>query len=135
MAVGDGKYRIDGDPVNNRVDWRFTPVPGGLTARHVHVFPGDDSRYVVKGLALGEDLLVTGWLVDTDWGDLDAQVRAYQSMQQDTNSHTVSCHNQSTYSDMDLKRFTVLGTKARSIDGTLYISRRVQFLWERLVPA
>lgn len=136
MAIGDGTYRIDGNLVNNRVDWRFTSVPAGLTARQVHIWPGDRRKYVVKGLPLDMDLIVTGWLVDSsDWGSLDDQLRTYQAMLGDLTTHTIKAHDQSTYTEMDLKEFSVIKTQARANSaGTLFAARRVRFYWENTDP-
>jgi hypothetical protein len=100
------EYLIDNIAVNQRLDWRHQLAPGALSARLVESFPGDSSRYVIKGVVRPGDLIVSGFLEASGFAALHTLIRQYEAMLGDVTTHTVTVHGVD-FAYLDLAEFQV----------------------------
>jgi hypothetical protein len=129
-------YSIDGNNVNNRIDWRHLRVDTGVSDRGVETFPGDAAVYIGVGELRPAGVVVTGFIEAATVAALDAALKAQAARMAATTLSTVAI-NGASYSNQHLARFEVASENIPFIDpdsGSLMQSRRVRYTWQGVKP-
>lgn len=134
-----GNFTIGGSSPSNFLYWRHRVVPGRSGRGVRYAFAGDDSWYLIQGVARPGDILVFGKLEASSLAALAAQLDALAAYQGDGQAHTIRLAASSDHGgDIEFDNCACVDVRhaadhrpERDETGT-YLRRAVVTVWARL---
>ncbi len=128
-------YKINGNDVNDRIDWRQRFVAGGVTGRRAETFPGDGAVYLRIGKIKAPGVIVTGWLEGNTLAGVTSQMDVESDRMADTTLSDLFI-NGVAHLNQHLAGFeqTTLFTPFRDDGGVVRIMVGVRYTWQGVRP-
>lgn len=126
-------YLIDDSAVNARRDWIHVPVVGGVTGQRTERFPGDGTRYIVKGEPGPDGLDVTGFLQGDDHSALYTEINTYAAIRRARTVHKVTFKGV-VFNDQHLEAIVFGRIQGFNAGGGARVRIPVQFNWRGVTP-
>ncbi|MEM8781892.1 MAG: hypothetical protein AAGE65_03460 [Planctomycetota bacterium] len=121
-------FKVDGNAVNNRPDWRHQPPVYAPSSLRFEGFPGTGATVAVQGPLRGVTFTVEGWLQGSDFAELHAATKAASAWLIGT--HRVEIQGQ-VYDGMVLSRpLSPSRPLAFKEGGVIKVRSFVRFVWQ-----